>query len=148
MRPPADLPRRRTSIATVTTTASEAAAALRRGKYVSVTTFRRDGTPVPTPVWYALGEGELVFWTGAASGKVKRLRNNPRVVIAPCNARGRVTPGAPALETTARVLDDTGKAAARRLLARRYALVRLGDLARTALRRTARPDQVGISVAL
>ncbi|NUS13232.1 MAG: PPOX class F420-dependent oxidoreductase [Streptomyces sp.] len=123
-------------------------AALRRGKYVSVTTFRRDGTPVPTPVWYALGDGELVFWTGAGSGKVKRIRNNPRVELAPCNARGRVAPGAPTFEGTARLLDEPGKAAARRLLARRYALVRLGDLARSLARRTDRSDQVGVSVLL
>ena len=84
--------------------ALDALDALRRGKYVSVTTFRRDGTPVPTPVWYALGDGELVFWTGAASGKVKRLRNNPRVLVAPCNARGRVKPGSEAVEATAAIV--------------------------------------------
>lgn len=130
------------------TTAQQAATALRRGKYVSVTTFRRDGTPVPTPVWYALGDGELVFWTGAGSGKVKRIRNDPRVVLALCNARGQVPDGAPTWEATARLLDDAGKAAARRLLARKYALVRLGDLARALVRRTARPDQVAVSVDL
>lgn len=129
-------------------TAAEATAALRRGKYVSVTTFRRDGTGVPTPVWYALGDGELVFWTGVGSGKVKRLRNDPRVVLAPCNVRGQVPDGAPAFEATARLLDDTGKAAARRLLARKYALVRLGDLARTLIGRRARPDQIAVAVEL
>src|SRR3954447_16898093 len=94
------------SIGEVTsTTGSEALDALRRGKYVSVTTFRRDGTGVPTPVWYAVSDSELVFWTSSGSGKVKRIRNGGRVQVAVCNARGQVAPGAATHEGTARLLD-------------------------------------------
>jgi PPOX class probable F420-dependent enzyme len=126
--------------------APEALAALRRGKYVSVTTYRRNGTAVPTPVWYALSDRELVFWTGADSGKVKRIRNGGRVQVALCNARGHILPGAAAHEGTARLLDDAGKDAARRLLARKYLLVRLTDLGRTLVRRTRRTGQVAVAV--
>jgi PPOX class probable F420-dependent enzyme len=65
-------------------------------KYVSFTTFRRDGRPVSTPVWIAaLADGRVGFTTDANVGKVKRLRNNPAVTLRPCNARGKVADGAP-----------------------------------------------------
>jgi PPOX class probable F420-dependent enzyme len=60
-------------------------------QYVALTTYRRDGTPVTTPVW-AAAEGEsLYLFTNAAAGKVKRLRNSSRAAIAPCTATGKVT---------------------------------------------------------
>jgi PPOX class probable F420-dependent enzyme len=57
--------------------------------YVSLTTFRRTGVPVPTPVWAAPDGNTLVVWTRADSGKVKRLRHTSRVTVAPCDFRGR-----------------------------------------------------------
>src|SRR5215475_405959 len=58
--------------------------------YVSLTTFRRDGTAVPTPVWLA-GDGTALYvWTPTRSGKVKRIRRRPEVTLAACDARGRV----------------------------------------------------------
>jgi PPOX class probable F420-dependent enzyme len=60
-------------------------------QYVALTTYRRDGTPVTTPVW-AAAEGEsLYLFSNAAAGKVKRLRNSSRAAIAPCTAIGKVT---------------------------------------------------------
>ena len=60
-------------------------------QYVALTTYRRDGTPVTTPVW-AAAEGEsLYLFSNAAAGKVKRLRNSSRAAIAPCTATGKVT---------------------------------------------------------
>ncbi|WP_455351692.1 PPOX class F420-dependent oxidoreductase [Streptomyces sp. SYSU K217416] len=91
---------------------------LGRGPYVSLTTFRRDGTPVATPVWAVSDGSELFIWTKTDSWKVKRIRNNSRVTVTPCDVRGRVPEGAPVLEGTARLLDDTG--GIRRLLARKY----------------------------
>lgn len=126
--------------------ALDALDALRRGKYVSVTTYRRSGEGVPTPVWYALSDGELVFWTGAGTGKVKRIGNDARVQVAVCDVRGRIAPGAAAYDGTARVLDDADKAAARRLLARKYLMVRLTDVARKLTGRSARPGQVAVAV--
>ncbi|MEH1164696.1 PPOX class F420-dependent oxidoreductase [Micromonospora sp. CPCC 205539] len=58
-------------------------------KYILLTTFRKDGRAVPTPVW-AVRDGEaLAVWTRADSGKVKRIRRNGEVTVAPCDVRGR-----------------------------------------------------------
>jgi PPOX class probable F420-dependent enzyme len=65
-------------------------APLPRSTYVSLTTFRRTGAAVATPVWAAPDGDSLVVWTRADSGKVKRLRHTSRVTVAPCGVRGRV----------------------------------------------------------
>lgn len=62
-------------------------------RYIRLTTFRRDGTPVPTPVWLAQDGDAVVVITGAGTGKVKRLRHTRRVLVAPFDSRGRVRPG-------------------------------------------------------
>lgn len=64
-------------------------------RFVALTSYRRDGTGVRTPVW-VVGHGDaLLVWTGARTGKASRLRRDPRVDLAPCSRRGRVTPDAP-----------------------------------------------------
>jgi uncharacterized protein len=60
-------------------------------RFVSITTLRRDGTPVATPVWVVAAAGRLHVWTGSKTGKVKRIRNNPAVTLAPCTRFGAVT---------------------------------------------------------
>ena len=60
-------------------------------QYVALTTYRRDGTPVTTPVWAAAERESLYLFTNANAGKVKRLRNSSRAAIAPCTATGKVT---------------------------------------------------------
>ncbi len=65
-------------------------AALDREPYISLETFRRDGTGVKTPVWFSARNGSLYVFTEASSWKVKRLRNDPRIRVAPCSVRGRV----------------------------------------------------------
>ena len=60
-------------------------------RYISVTTFRRDGRPVATPVWVVADAERLYVWTGSQTGKVKRVRHNQDVSLAPCTARGSVT---------------------------------------------------------
>ncbi len=77
---------------------------LAEATYVRVTTFRKDGTPVPTPVWSAVDGGDLVFVTGHGTGKVKRLARTARVLVAPCDARGRVKDGVEDVEATADVV--------------------------------------------
>lgn len=64
--------------------------ALDRERYVSLATFRRTGVAVETPVWFARSGDRCYVFTEARSGKVKRLRNDPRIRVAPCSARGRV----------------------------------------------------------
>lgn len=90
--------------------------------YCLVVTYRRGGTPVPTPVWFALDAGRLVFEADADSGKVKRLRRDPRVRVAPCNSRGR--PSGPPVEARGRLLAGDEAETAERLLAERYGVSR------------------------
>ena len=67
-------------------------------KYLNLETFKKDGTGVKTPVWFAAdpsakldsSDAKLYVYTIGASGKVKRVRNNPRVKIAPCDMSGKV----------------------------------------------------------
>jgi PPOX class probable F420-dependent enzyme len=73
-----------------------------RHKRALLTTFRRNGTPVPTPVWAALADGRLYLRSERVSGKLKRLRNDARVLVAPCTVRGKPL-GAP-FEAHARAL--------------------------------------------
>ena len=63
---------------------------LDRHRYMSLATFRGNGTEVATPVWFAAAEGRLYVVTAGASGKVKRLRRSSRARVAPSDARGRV----------------------------------------------------------
>ena len=58
-------------------------------RYMSLTTFRRSGEAVSTTVWFALVEGRAYVFTSMNSGKVKRIRNNPRVALTPSNVRGK-----------------------------------------------------------
>jgi PPOX class probable F420-dependent enzyme len=85
-------------------------------------TYRRDGRPVPTPVWAAPAGGVLYLRSERASGKVKRLRRDPRVLVAPCTVRGR--PLGPPFEAHGRVLDGKDELIAERALAARYGLGR------------------------
>jgi uncharacterized protein len=74
---------------------------------LNLETFRKNGLGVKTPVWFVQEGQKLYIWTGAASGKVKRVRNAGRVNIAPCQASG--TPLGEWLPATAR-LDDSDSA--------------------------------------
>ena len=63
---------------------------LDRHRYMSLATFRGNGTEVATPVWFAAAEGRLYVVTAGESGKVKRLRRSSRARMAPSDVRGRV----------------------------------------------------------
>jgi PPOX class probable F420-dependent enzyme len=88
------------------------------GKYVSVTTFKPDGSGVATPVWFVEEAGRLLIDTGGTSYKVKRIRANPLVTIAACSARGRVRGDSTAGH--AQVLPVTDVVHVEELLARKY----------------------------
>lgn len=75
---------------------------LARSKYAVLVTFKRDGTPVPSPMWFGLDGGKAFMRTGLDSWKVKRIRRNPNVVIAASDMRG--SPVGPAIAATARIL--------------------------------------------
>lgn len=66
-------------------------AAFAKEKYLNLMTFKKDGSGVATPVWFAERDGTLYVYTLANSWKVKRVRNNPKARIAPCNMRGTLT---------------------------------------------------------
>jgi uncharacterized protein len=93
---------------------------LTKGSYVLVTTFRRDGTPVPTPVWVGRDGDDLLVWTRSDAGKVKRIRNNAGVELAECDARGR--PRGAAVKATARILGPGESQQGRTLLKRKYGI--------------------------
>ena len=88
---------------------------------VLLTTFRRDGTPVGTPVHIAVDGDRAYVRTWDTAGKLKRIRNNPAVEIAPSTARG--TPTGPAIRARARILDGEESARAGRLIARKYPIL-------------------------
>jgi PPOX class probable F420-dependent enzyme len=98
-------------------------------RYLNLQTYRRTGQPVATPVWFAVDRNVIYVYSLAAAGKVKRIRNNPKVRIAPCDARGTLK-GA-WVEATARIVDEREAAPAHDLLIAKYGwLKRMADLFR------------------
>lgn len=90
-------------------------------KYLSLASFRKNGQAVRTPLWFAEQAGKLYVMTRDDSWKYKRIRNNPRVLVAPCTVRGRIT--GPEVEGRARILSAQEFPAARRTLERKYWLM-------------------------
>ena len=103
-------------------------AALAGGKYLNLETYRRTGTPVRTPVWFAADDqnpGSLFVYTELNAGKVKRIRNNSSVRIAPCNMRGTVK--GEWVAATARLVEGAESDRGHALLNRKYWPKRLVD---------------------
>jgi PPOX class probable F420-dependent enzyme len=108
---------------------------LGKQKYISLTTFRRTGAAVATPVWFVRLEDTVYIYSDATAGKVKRIRNNPQVQVAVCTLLGRVK--GPIITGVARIVtdpqeQDRAKAAldakywlARRLLSLLYRTINL-----------------------
>jgi uncharacterized protein len=88
------------------------------GKYLSITSFKRDGSGVATPVWFVQEDGRLLIHTDANSGKVKRIRRNPHVTVAPCTATGRLL--ADPLPAQAKLLPDGELGRVEQLMAAKY----------------------------
>jgi uncharacterized protein len=118
--------------------------------YVSLTTFRRSGEPVSTPVWVARDGDEIVVITIDDVGKTKRLAHTPRVQLRQCDARGAVAEGAPTHQGTARVVRSPEEiAAVRRAIGRKYLLARLGNAVRSVTSRVAAgKPRAGIRIVL
>jgi uncharacterized protein len=79
---------------------------LRGHKYCLLVTYKRSGYAVPTPVWFGLANDVIYVRSEADVAKVKRIRNDSHVRVAPCTVRGR--PLGPPVEGRARVLDEHG----------------------------------------
>ena len=92
------------------------------GKYLSLTSFRRDGTSVATPVWFVSDNGHVLVETDGDSYKVKRIRRDPHVRIALCDARGRLR--GEVVEAEARILPDNERERVERLLTQKYRIDR------------------------
>jgi uncharacterized protein len=92
-------------------------------KYISLATFRKNRTPVRTPIWFAESDGKLVFMTRNDSWKYKRIRNNPRVNVAPCNMKGKII--GPDFAGNACVLPPNEWDRAKQAIHRKYWLARL-----------------------
>jgi len=102
---------------------SQIPAPIQGQKYISLTTFRKSGVGVATPVWFGEQDGKLYVMTRGDMGKSKRIRNNPQVKVAPCTIRGRVT--GPEFAVKARILPAEEHARARQTINRKYWMARL-----------------------
>jgi PPOX class probable F420-dependent enzyme len=96
-------------------------------KYLNLETFRKNGKAVATPVWFAQDGGVLYIYSLADAGKAKRIRNNPRVRIAPCDMRGKLK--GQWVEARARIVHGEEAAKGHRLLDEKYGLMKkIGNL--------------------
>lgn len=92
-----------------------------KSEYILLTAFTKDGRAKPTPIW-AVPEGDgLIAITQEQSWKVKRIRNTPRVTIAPCDMRGN--PKGEAVEAVASILDKSANGATYAAIGKRYGLL-------------------------
>ncbi|GAA1295536.1 PPOX class F420-dependent oxidoreductase [Planotetraspora silvatica] len=114
-------------------------------KYVSVVTFRRNGTPVATPIWVVPDGDALAIWTGAGTGKVKRVRNNPEVTVTPCDVRGNVRGESAGGRAEVMSAEDTERV--RGLIIKKYGLVGWLTVRGSRLRR-GREGTVGIRISM
>jgi len=98
------------------------AADLDSAKYVSFVTYKKDGSPVATPVWVVPFQGGYAFTTEPDSFKIKRLRNDARATLTVCNARGKIVEGAVVHIGAAVVLDEDDAEEVARLISKKYVI--------------------------
>ncbi|MFM9225222.1 MAG: PPOX class F420-dependent oxidoreductase [Actinomycetota bacterium] len=124
--------------------------ALENARYVSFTTYRRNGTPVPTAVWIVPFDGGWAFTSDLKSGKVKRLRNDARCTLQVCDMRGRVADGAEIFEGAAVVLPADQTATIESLVKSKYrigwVLLLATEAARKITRRDRNDDDTGCAI--
>lgn len=90
-------------------------------KYVAFTTYKRNGDPKSVPVWItALPDGRVGFTTASSSYKVKRLRNDDRVTLQPCDQRGNVTAGTEVVTGTGDILTGAEFTPVEALIKKKY----------------------------
>ncbi|MBI5033575.1 MAG: PPOX class F420-dependent oxidoreductase [Chloroflexi bacterium] len=93
---------------------------LKNAQFINLTTFRKSGAGVSTAVWFAQDNNRLVMTTNASAGKVKRIRNNAKVELAPCDMRGKCL--GDTLQAQAKILQGDEARAAEKLLKKKYGL--------------------------
>lgn len=92
---------------------------LTRTRYALLRSYRKNGEPVDTPIWFAVEQNSIVFRTKRGP-KTARMRAHPRVELTACDYRGRKSSGATVFTGTATILDGAAAADANRVLHRRY----------------------------
>ena len=122
-------------------------------RYISLTTFKRDGSPVATPVWIAGSNGSYEFTTGDKAWKTRRLLNNSSVRVEVCDLRGRAKPNATVYEGTGEVrASPNAVAATERALAAKYGwqfkATKLVDGFKARFGRAAKQEVVAIHLTL
>jgi PPOX class probable F420-dependent enzyme len=104
-------------------TEAERLAALAEERHISLTTYKRDGTAVSTPVWVVTDDGRrLLGWSGAQTWKVRRIRRDPNVQVTACDARGNVT--GEGVDASARLLGASAGPLVQGLLRKKYGLLK------------------------
>nr|WP_206440207.1 PPOX class F420-dependent oxidoreductase [Streptomyces scabichelini] len=114
-------------------------------KYLLITSYRKNGTGIATPVWVVRDGEALGVWSAADAWKVKRIRNRADVLVGPCDARGN--PTGEQVPATAEVCDQAVTARYRALIARKYGIFGRLTLFGSRLRRGEK-GTVGIRVSL
>ena len=104
-------------------------------KYVSFTTYKKDGNPVSLPVWVVPFEGGYAFTTDHDAFKVKRVRRDSRATLAVCTFKGQVAPDAIVHIGTAVVLDGPDSKRVAALVRKKYSVMYLAIIAQSAVRR-------------
>ncbi len=122
-------------------------------RYVALTTFKRDGTPVATPVWITGSHGTYAFTTGDNAWKSKRLNNNPKVTVQVSDFRGRVKPNTRVYIGTGTVDGSAdGIAAVEQALTKKYSwqfkLTQLTDVIKDKLGKTVKQRVVAIHLTI
>jgi len=98
-------------------------AVLQGHQYMNLTTHRKNGTTIATPVWFAQEGQKLYVMTSHDAGKIKRIRNNGQIEVGPCDQRG--TPLGPTVAAQARVLSEAEAKQADKALSRKYGLIKV-----------------------
>ncbi len=102
---------------------SDLFASLYTYQYALLKTFRKNGDAVPTPIWFANENGKLYITTAHTAGKMKRIRNNGRATLTPCDQRGRIIGDGQEVAGIAREVPDAEYAHANAVLLRKYKLM-------------------------
>jgi len=124
-------------------TTSTAVDRLGAERYVMLTTYRKDGTAVPTVVWPVTDGTAVYVWTSPKTGKVKRILRRPEVTLAPCTFRGKLR--GDAVAAVAEVCDDADSERVRGLVKRKYR-VQGRFLVNRAVRRGGPTGTVGVRI--
>jgi PPOX class probable F420-dependent enzyme len=118
---------------------------LGQGQYLLLTTFRKDGTAVPTPVWVTPGDtdGVIYAWSARDTGKVKRIRRSGDVEIGSCDFKG--TPKGESIRARAKLLDDDASDVVRSRIVKKYGVTGWLTMFGSKLRR-GRTGTIGIEI--